>query len=262
MTRNPAPLKVIGLGLGRTGTVSLCSALQILGFGPCHHPAQLPVELAQWDKFAKATKDPSPEFLDEIYSGYVSALDNTAAILAEPLYKAYPNAKFILTVRDPTKWVQSMKKTMIKNIEEYTDREVKVASGTATDAERVLFEQQRELGMIDWADAYHKGYHQCRLLTDPEGELFRHNQYIKQLIPPEKLLVFDVSQGWKPLCEFLGVPEPKEPFPRVNDSAEFEKRSTDWWDQLTDRDSAQARVLRLNQQKLNLQPVSEMLIQA
>lgn len=96
----------------------MCSALQILGFGPCHHPAQLPVDLVQWDKFAKATKgmyiyinissfscfiyrsqklpDPSPELLDEIYSEYVSALDNTAAILAEPLYKAYPNAKFIL----------------------------------------------------------------------------------------------------------------------------------------------------------------------
>lgn len=117
-----------------------------------------------------------------------------------------------------------MKKTVIKTIEEYTDREAKVASGTATDTERVLSEQQRKLGMLDWADAFHsafyhanyflcmemtlittEGYHQGHLLTDPESELLRHNQYIMQLIPPEKLLVFDVSQGWKPLVQFLGV---------------------------------------------------------
>ena len=46
-----------------------------------------------------------------------------------------------------------------------------------------------------------------------------HVREVKQTVPPQQLLVFQVKQGWKPLCEFLGVPEPDIPFPRVNDTS-------------------------------------------
>ncbi|GJJ09192.1 hypothetical protein Clacol_003414 [Clathrus columnatus] len=245
-----APLKIIGLGLGRTGTVSLCTALEILGFGPCHHPALLGVESDYWSRVAKAAKgelsvlrfiiwnshrlkgDTSPEVLDDIFRGYVTAMDSTTAVLAEPLYQAYPEAKFILTTRDPAKWAQSMHKTINRFYIDYKERQSRIASGTASKADVILYTEMEELGMVDWVDVYHERYHHGRLETDPEGELERHNKFIIQLIPPEKLLVFDVADGWKPLVEFLGVPEPSQPFPHLNDPVEFEKKGKAWWDKL------------------------------
>ncbi|GJJ09205.1 hypothetical protein Clacol_003427 [Clathrus columnatus] len=183
---------------------------------------------------AKAARgNASPEVLDGLFCGYVAAVDNTAAILAEPLYRAYPDAKFILTTRDPAKWAQSIKKTILRVATESKAREDRITSGTATKMDRILFEKTTELGMLEWQDAYQQGYHQGRLHTDPEGELKRHNEHIMQLIPPEKLLVFNVSEGWEPLAKFLGVPVPDEPFPCLNDALTYEKRGNEWWEKLT-----------------------------
>ena len=49
-------------------------------------------------------------------------------------------------------------------------------------------------------------------------------EYVKSSVPPEKLLIFNVKQGWEPLCKFLNVKVPETPMPRVNDTAEFHKR--------------------------------------
>lgn len=229
---NPAPLKVIGVGLGRTGTLSLHTALQILGFGPCHHPIIEGVDTDQLVRFANATKNPSPEVLDDLYRGYVSAVDVTTAILAEPLYKAFPDAKFILTVRDPNKWVQSMKKTTLVYFAEINELEARIASGTATEEDHVKSNRLRELGSLEWGELYQQGYHKGRLATDLEGEFLRHKQFITELIPSEKLLIFDVAEGWGPLAKFLEVPEPKEPMPRLNDTAQFETTTKSWSDKI------------------------------
>ncbi|GJJ09201.1 hypothetical protein Clacol_003423 [Clathrus columnatus] len=203
---HPAPLKVIGLGLGRTGTLSLSTALEILGFGPCHHPFLFGTESDVWSKFAKIAQDnPSPEILDDLFRGYGAALDNTAAILAEPLYRAYPQAKFILTTRDPAKWAQSMKKTIYRVYIKCKERETRIASGKSTKEDLILSERVKRLGLLEWTKVYNEWYHQGRLKTDPEGELERHNRFIRKLIPSEQLLVFNVADGWKPLVEFLGV---------------------------------------------------------
>ncbi|GJJ09190.1 hypothetical protein Clacol_003412 [Clathrus columnatus] len=226
-----APLKIIGLGLGRTGTFSLCTALEILGFAPCHHPALLGVESDFWDRATKAAKcelsviefiiysdkskdGASPEVLDDLFRGYVSAMDNTVAVMAEPLYRAYPEAKFILTTRDPAQWAQSMHKTIIRTYIEYQELQSRIASAIASESEITMYEKMKELGMVDSIHYYYEAalystriehYHQGRLGTDPEGELERHNQFIIRLIPPEKLLIFNVAEGWKPLVRFLGV---------------------------------------------------------
>ncbi|GJJ15144.1 hypothetical protein Clacol_009419 [Clathrus columnatus] len=226
-----APLKVIGLGLGRTGTVSLCAALEILGFGPCHHPVHLGVENDFWRKITKAAKDDaSPEVLDDIFRGYVSATDSTTAVLAEPLYRAYPEARFILTTRDPAKWAQSINKTTNRTYIEHKGRQSRIASGTASKIDIIVSKNMEEIGLADWVEFINERYHQGRLNTDPEGELERHNKYIIQLIPPEKLLIFDVAQGWKPLVKFLGVPEPIQSFPHLNDAVSFEEECKVWWE--------------------------------
>ncbi|GJJ09185.1 hypothetical protein Clacol_003407 [Clathrus columnatus] len=194
-----APLKIICLGLGRTGVVE---------------------------------DDASPEVLDDIYRGYVTAMDSTTAVLAEPLYRAYPEAKFILTTRDPAKWAQSMHKTINTFYIESKERQSRVASATASEADILLYKKMEELGMIDWGHFYNECYHQGRLETDPEGEFERHNKFVIQLIPPEKLLIFDLAEGWKPLVNFLEVPEPSQPFPHLNDTASFEANGRLWWEKL------------------------------
>lgn len=230
----PAQLKVIGLGLGRSGTLSLCSALETLGFGPCYHPFRLNVDITQadfWGKFAEVAKDAdnaSPEVLADLFRGYVSAVDSMTAVLAKPLYKAYPNAKFILTVRDAAKWAESLKNTTMKFHARYTGLEQKISSGTATEADHISLAKVKKIGYSDWTHFYHDQYHGGQLTTDPEGAFLRHNQYITQLIPPEKLLVFDVADGWKPLAEFLGVPEPSEPFPHLNGPDNYDQIGRRW----------------------------------
>ncbi|GJJ09184.1 hypothetical protein Clacol_003406 [Clathrus columnatus] len=245
-----APLKIIGLGLGRTGTFSLGTALEMLGFGPCHHPILLGIESDFWGRVAKAAKgelsviepfthsyelkdDVSPEVLDNLFHGYVSAIDNTAAVLAEPLYRAYPEAKFILTTRDTGKWTQSVKKTIISFYLECKERQSRIASATASEADILLYKKMEEIGITDWIYFYYEHYHQGRLETDPEGEFERHNKSIIQLIPPEKLLIFNVAEGWKPLVKFLGVPEPSQPFPHLNDPIDFQNRAKKWREKLT-----------------------------
>ncbi|GJJ09191.1 hypothetical protein Clacol_003413 [Clathrus columnatus] len=239
-----APLKIIGLGLGRTGTFSLCTALEILGFGPCHHPVLLGVESDFWGRIVKAAKDDaSPEVLDDLFRGYAVAMDSTAAVLAEPLYRAYPEAKFILvnflyalitlkianllfqTTRDPAKWAQSINKTIINFYIKNEELQSRIASATASNSDIILYKKMKELGIGYCSSMQTDRYHQGRLGTDPEGELERHNKSIIQLIPPEKLLIFNVAEGWKPLVKFLGVPEPNQPFPNLNDPVDFEKRN-------------------------------------
>ncbi|GJJ14852.1 hypothetical protein Clacol_009120 [Clathrus columnatus] len=240
--RTPGQLKVIGLGLGRTGTISLSVALEKLGFGPCYHPLRIPVHENPWKVFTKAAKGGStPEELDAIFQNYSAAVDNPVATIAASLYEAYPEAKFILvrytsyishlrshnlrfvqTTRDPVKWVASLQKTVIGVLYAgYNDRKHKVAQGTATEAERQLAAAWDAIGASDWLEM-------GRLETDPEGELKRHNEYIMKLIPSEKLLVYDVTEGWQPLADFLGVPVPEEPFPHINNAEEFQSERKEW----------------------------------
>ncbi|KIJ41760.1 hypothetical protein M422DRAFT_255069 [Sphaerobolus stellatus SS14] len=93
---NAADIQVIGVGMGRTGTLSLCEALEILGFGPCHHPFRAPDIWEMWRMWNSVIEKPSPEKIDNIFRGYKSAVDTPVAIMAKEMYNAYPNAKFIL----------------------------------------------------------------------------------------------------------------------------------------------------------------------
>lgn len=99
-------LKVIGLGLGRTGTYSLKTALEHLELGPCHHmegvAQNMPVQLPLWNALLK-----NPTNFDAVYEGMQSAVDWPTAAFYKELYQHYPNAKFILTHRSKESWAES-----------------------------------------------------------------------------------------------------------------------------------------------------------
>jgi hypothetical protein len=107
------PLKVVGAGVGRTGTYSLMLALNRLGLGPCHHMVEVfsnqPVQLPKWMAALNGNPDRAA-----IYNGYESAVDWPTAGFFRELSAAYPSAKFILTYRSPDSWAQSFSETIYK----------------------------------------------------------------------------------------------------------------------------------------------------
>ena len=197
-------LKVIGAGVGRTGTLSLKLAINRLGLGPCHHMEEVlhnrPVHVPLWVAAMKGTPD-----WQAIYRGYASAVDWPTAGFFRELSAVYPTAKFILTHRSPESWVESFSETIYK---------------------AMAGRDHAPPDMQPWLDM-------CTSVISktgfPEGldadGLLRaftaHNEAVKAAIPAKQLLVYQVKDGWEPLCTFLDVPVPSEPFPRTNDRAEF-----------------------------------------
>lgn len=197
-------MSIIGAGVGRTGTYSLKLALNRLGLGPCHHMEEvlhnMPVQVPLWS----AAVDGEPDW-GRIYDGYASAVDWPTAGFFRELLAEYPAARFILTERDPVRWADSFGATI------YT-----------------LLEGRDEAPpeMRDWIDMASRVIAKTGfppgLDRDALAEAFTaHNDAVKATIPADQLLVFEVKQGWDPLCEFLGVPTPDEDFPRTNHREEF-----------------------------------------
>jgi hypothetical protein len=205
------PLKVIGAGLGRTGTLSLKTALEQLGFGPCHHMFELAAHPETWDFWRRAYGGLARDW-EEGFKGYLSAVDDPAASFWLELSQAYPDAKIILTVRDREQWFRSGQDTALSE----TMRSV---IENAPPHMQPLFELFEPMGWDPRAPRTHD--RQAMLAWFEE-----HNQKVRRTIAPERLLVFDVSQGWAPLCRFLDVEVPAGSFPRVNTTEDFIKTIT------------------------------------
>lgn len=199
-------LDVIGAGFGRTGTLSLKLALERLGFGPCHHMVEVldtPEQLPLWE----AAVDGNPDW-DAIYAGYRATVDWPGVHFWREVTARYPEAKVILTVRDPERWYESVKETIFRAAE--------VAKAAKDFAER-----RQIVGRVVW-DGTFEGRFEDR---DRAIEIFNeHNEAVRREISADRLLEFEVGQGWEPLCAFLGVPVPDEDFPRSNDRQEFAAR--------------------------------------
>ena len=113
-------LSVIGAGFGRTGTESMKLALETLGLGPCHHMKDVLGNPRQIDLWRSAARGERPDW-DEIFDGYIAAVDWPAAYFWRELSAYYPDAKILLTVRSPESWYASMANTILKVLETSTD---------------------------------------------------------------------------------------------------------------------------------------------
>lgn len=197
-------LQVIGAGVGRTGTYSLKLALNQLGVGPCHHMEEVlhnqPVQVPLWAAAANGQPD-----WEAIYKGYDSAVDWPTAGFFRELSAAYPSAKFVLTHRSPESWAASFSTTIYKLLAEKDDAPPEMQAWL--DMSSGVIAQTGFPGGLDIA-----GLMQA---------FTAHNDAVKAAIPAHQLLVYQVKEGWGPLCAFLGVPEPEDPFPRTNDRGEF-----------------------------------------
>jgi hypothetical protein len=198
------PLNVIGAGVGRTGTYSLKLAINQIGLGPCHHMEEvlhnMPVHVPLWS--AAAADDPD---WSRIYDGYESAVDWPTACFFRELLKEYPAAKFVLTQRDPERWADSFGATIYKLL---------AGKDQAPEEMRAWLEMA---GAVITRTGFPPGLDRNGLIE----AFISHNDAVKEVIPADQLLVFEVKQGWAPLCEFLGAAVPEEAFPRTNHREEF-----------------------------------------
>jgi hypothetical protein len=226
----PSPtLAVIGAGLGRTGTLSLHAALERLGFAPCEHMTNCfahPERFALWLDAARRKRAGEPIDWRPLFTGYRATVDWPGAFFWRELTAAHPEAKVILTVRDPERWYDSARATIYAATQERG----------ATPAARLLYgliaranpragQGFRTVKETVW-DGTMAGRFEDRATAIRIFE--EHNREVIAAIPPERLLVFDVKEGWQPLCAFLDFPVPAgEPFPHVNDTADFSRRQRD-----------------------------------
>ncbi|OZM70345.1 sulfotransferase family protein [Amycolatopsis antarctica] len=202
---------MIGAGFGRTGTVSVREALSRLGFGPCYHFSELignPAHLEHWT----AALDGAPAAADRALAEYQSTLDWPGASLWRELADRHPDAKVLLTVRDPRSWYRSFASALLPMWQAATAEDPRLGiPELAPFLPLIARISGRQFGEGDLADAEYM-----------TGVFTRHIEDVRAAIAPERLLVFDVAQGWEPLCEFLGVAVPDgEPFPHLNDSRSF-----------------------------------------
>ncbi len=214
-------MRVIGAGFGRTGTMSLKVALEDLGFGPCYHMTEVfehPEHTESWD----AARRGEAVDWDELLGEYDATVDWPACTFYEELMEKYPDAKVLLSVRDAERWYESTRNTI------YELGKLSANSPLSRATFRLVGLFVPAIGKIGrmnnkliWADTFDGRFED----RDHAKAIFgRHNAEVRSKVPPEKLLVYEVKEGWGPLCDFLDVEAPDKPFPRLNDTAEMRQR--------------------------------------
>lgn len=204
-------VEVIGAGYGRTGTASLKRALEMLGFGPCHHMSEVlkrPETAAGWA--AALTGDDT--VLPWLLSGYRATLDLPSCLLWRELSDRYPLARVVLTVREPRQWYRSARATILR--QDRTDRAGRLADAGGDGLVEALSTLSAAMAT--------RGFRRDLSEAETIATFQRHNDSVRAGVEERRLLVYEVEQGWPPLCEFLGVNVPTSPFPRGNDAGAFQ----------------------------------------
>jgi hypothetical protein len=209
-------IKVIGAGLGRTGTLSLKYALEFLGFEKCYHMSEILKNHADHIKIWRAAMEGNDVNWSEFLRGYQATVDYPGCLLYKELLQQYPQAKVILTSRDPDSWYDStLAELFARKKEKMSFRNPLRALRSSLWRKSDFYQQFREFNDYMLWDGLFNGR-----FTDKEYAISIYQQHVnevKQVVPPEQLLVFHVKEGWEPLCQFLNVPVPtNQPFPHLN----------------------------------------------
>lgn len=206
-------MKVIGAGWGRTGTSSLKKALDILGF-KCYHgnmSLKQEVKSEHINFFLNAIKLKEEGKINEVdfvnfFKDYDAGVDMTVAYFYKDLMKVFPESKLILTNRDFDSWYASFYRTLYKN-----DQKI-----------------QQQQGQCLENDLFNKMYMETTFESKFEIKEFMRKKYndhisdVVNTVPTDNLLLFDLDNGWKPLCQFLNKDLPNETFPDENDYQQME----------------------------------------
>ena len=191
-------LKVVGAGLGRTGTHSLMVALEKLLDAPCYHmfvAAQNPGHTKIWHDAALGKM---PDWI-EFFDGYEAAVDWPVCAFWPEISAAFPDALILLSYRDADAWWKSASSTIFSNF-----------GGRTTERQAMLDQlfESRFTSKINDRDAAIAAFE-------------ANNAHVRETVPAGRLLEWQAGDGWDPICAALGLPVPSEPFPHTNSTEEF-----------------------------------------
>jgi Sulfotransferase domain len=195
-------LKVVGAGIGRTGTHSLKNALETLLGGTCHHMIEVimvsPEQIPTWIEAI----DGKQIDWNKLMEPYTAQVDWPGGGFWPELMAANPEALVLLSVRDPESWYTSCTNTIFAGMREMA------AGGNEWMAAMLRLLRQRFSDQLEDKDAMIEAFE-------------KHNAAVRAGVPKERLLEWTAADGWEPICERLGVPVPDEPFPKVNTTEDF-----------------------------------------
>lgn len=211
-------MKLIGAGLPRTATMTQKIALeQILRVGPCYHMANILTDLSLVPRWIDAFEGKTD--WQDIFDGFQSTVDWPGAFFYSELMDAYPDAKVLLSVRESKAWARSMRNTIWAVL--YGDCLMRDLSNARARVDpmwasylALMTAMWEKSGLLP---AIEGGWDEDALARGME----QYCDEVRRTVPADRLLVWSPQQGWEPLCEFLGVPVPSVPLPRVNDSSAF-----------------------------------------
>merc|ERR1719220_417989 len=222
----PAPanntIRVIGVGLSRTGTLSTRLALSRLLGGKIYHGYESDMD-DRADFWLRAAENPdcvSHEDWREFLSGrgYTAGVGEPMALFFREIAKVYPEAKFLLNTRDPHDWYKSMRMAIIKP-RTYLERPPIswIFSFFKIEQNKQLFHKVRSLSAARLG-LNHSSW-SAVIAGEEEAVSFFNSwqQLVISSVPPDKLTIYNVKQGWGPLANLLEMEAPDEPFPDIND---------------------------------------------
>ncbi|GAA4893911.1 hypothetical protein LX16_1755 [Stackebrandtia albiflava] len=198
-------MRVVGAAFGRTGTSSVRTALETLGLGPVHYMRMLavdPVHARGWSALASGEPGVTAAGL---LAGYRSSVAWPGSRYWRDLAAAFPDAKVLLTVRDPDTWYDSVHATL------YRTRPARPRTAADHAIEHIVW---RGTFGGRFADRSHA-----------VAVYLRHNEEVRAEVPPDRLVECDPARGWEPLCAGLGVAVPDAPFPHVNTTGQYLDRA-------------------------------------
>jgi Sulfotransferase domain len=195
-------MKVIGAGISRTGTMTMQAALETPGYH-CYHMKEVPREPGHLDAWYQFVTRQAPMDWQTLFRKFEATVDTPACWYYQELMEAFPEAKVILTVREPERWYASFVtlRTTVNRVRPVSRLIPKMAK------------------MVRFADALFDKIFGGSLDHANCIRVFNaHNEAVQRLVPKDRLLVFQVADGWEPLCKFLGCPVPEGmPFPHLNE---------------------------------------------
>jgi hypothetical protein len=210
-------VRIIGAGLPRTATLAQKIALETLGQGPCYHMVTVLADLDRVGPWLQALAGDCA--WGDIFAGFHSTVDWPAGYFYRELIDVYPDAKVVLSTRDPDRWAASLRATVLA-----ANRADNVM-GLLSQARALIDPRWR--AFTEMTDAMVNGHGGLGAAGDQAAladGLRRHVDEVKATVPARRLLVWRPEDGWEPLCDFVGAPVPDVAFPHVNDSATFEDR--------------------------------------
>ena len=199
-------IRVIGAGFGRTGTLSLKFALEKLGFDKCYHMMEVHLHPGHNQIWRDTAAGKMPDW-QALFEGYQASVDWPSCNFWREQLQAFPDAKVILSRRDPQKWYQSVMNTIWLASKSRAESDDPAVRNSAAMAFEVIWDPifERRMDDEDWVISRYEA----------------HNQAVIDEVPADKLLVYEPGEGWQPLCEFLEVEVPDEPYPKVNSTEDF-----------------------------------------